>query len=76
MSSMRKLERRVEVAGERYTTACADLVAARLSVAGEPDIEERPDIAGLKRRAAAYRVQMEAAERHLETAITSREVAA
>jgi hypothetical protein len=72
MSSMRKLDRRLTVARARYESAVAELIAARQQVASDPGVEDRPDVAALKRRAAAYRVQMEAAERAVEDAYVSR----
>lgn len=67
-SRITKSERVVETAYSRYRKACAELLAAQTALefmphAGPADVAE---VARLRRRAGAYRVQWDTAARHLE----------
>lgn len=61
MSSIRKIQSAAETAGQRYRDAVIDAQLAHIA--------ESPDAARLSRRAGAYRIQMEAAERRADEAL-------
>lgn len=67
-SRITKSERVTESAYSRYRKACAELLTAQTALEFNPNAGpvELAEVARLRRRAGAYRVQWETAARHLE----------
>lgn len=68
MASQRKIMNTANTAYERYRAACAELLALQLEEQANGATELSPEASALRRRAGAYRVQWEAAERRAEQA--------
>ncbi len=71
MTKQRKIMQAVDVAYQRYVHVTAELIARQLEeeANGAPrDIPFSDEVDRLRRRAGAYRVQWEAAERRAEEA--------